>query len=81
MAWIITAIQHVQNLESGLGGRLDLKAGGGAKIVNGVVDLTSLNGDLTVRNAALNGRSYGNLTVSAATRLPLLALTATATST
>ncbi len=76
----LSAIQHVQNLESGLGGRLDLKADGGAKIVNGVVDLTSLNGRLTVRNAALNGRSYGDLTVSAATRLPLLALTATATS-
>ncbi len=54
-------IQHVQDLESGLGGRLDLKAAGGAKIVSGVVDLTSLNGQLTVRNAALNGHSYGDL--------------------
>ena len=65
--------------QSGLGGRLDLKAGGGAKIVNGVVDLTSLNGELTVRNAALDGRSYGNLTVTAATKLPLFTLAATAT--
>ena len=56
-----------------------MKANGGAKIVNGVVDLTSLNGELTVRNAALDGRSYGNLSVTAATRLPLLSLTATAT--
>ena len=73
------AIRHLQDFESGLGGRLDLKAAGGAKIVNGVVDLTSLNGDLTVRNAALDGRSYGNLTVTAATKLPVLTLAATAT--
>jgi translocation and assembly module TamB len=75
----LTAIRHLQDFESGLGGRLDLKAAGGAKVVNGVVDLTSLNGELTVRNAALDGRSYGNLTITAATKLPLLTLSATAT--
>jgi len=75
----LAAIKHLQDFESGLGGRLDLKAIGGAKIVDGVVDLTSLNGDLAVRNAALDGRSYGNLTVTAATKLPLLTLAATAT--
>jgi hypothetical protein len=42
----LAAIKHVQDFESGLGGRLDLKASGGAKIVNGAVDLTSLNGEL-----------------------------------
>jgi translocation and assembly module TamB len=75
----LTAIKRLQDFENGLGGRLDLKANGGAKIVNGVVDLTSLNGDLTVRNAALDGRTYGNLTVTASTKLPLLTLAATAT--
>jgi translocation and assembly module TamB len=75
----ISGIRHLQDFENGLGGRLDLKASGGAKIVNGVADLTSLNGELTVRNAALDGRSYGDLTVTAATRLPLLTLAATAT--
>jgi translocation and assembly module TamB len=75
----LTTIKHLQDFESGLGGRLDVKANGGAKIVNGVVDLTSLNGELTVRNAALDGRSYGNLTITAATKLPLLTLTAAAT--
>ncbi len=75
----LAAIKHLQDFETGLGGRLDLKASGGAKIVNGVVDLTSLNGDLTVRNAAFDGRSYGNLTVTAATKLPVLTLAATAT--
>ena len=75
----LAAIKHVQDLESGLGGRLDLKANGGAKIVDGVVDLTSLAGGLTVRKAAFDGRSYGDLRITAATRLPVLALTATAT--
>jgi translocation and assembly module TamB len=75
----LSAIKHVQDYETGLGGHLDLKAAGGAKIVNGMLDLTSLNGELTVRNAALDGRTYGNLSVTAATKLPLLTLTATAT--
>jgi translocation and assembly module TamB len=75
----ISAIKHLQDFKSGLGGRLELKAAGGAKIVNGVLDLTSLNGELSVRNAALDGRSYGNLTLTAATKLPLLTLAATAT--
>ena len=75
----LATIQHLQDIASGLGGRLNLKASGGAKIVDGVVDLTSLNGELTVRNAALDGHAYGNLTVTAATKLPLLTLAATAT--
>lgn len=75
----LAGIKHVQDIENGLGGRLDLKAAGGAKIVNGAVDLTSLNGDLGVRNAAFEGRTYGNLDIIATTRLPLLTLVASAT--
>jgi translocation and assembly module TamB len=75
----LAQIKRVQDFESGLGGRLDLKASGAAKIVNGLVDLTSLNGQLSVRNAMLDGRTYGNLDVTAATRLPVLTLAATAT--
>jgi translocation and assembly module TamB len=74
----LSGVKQLQDFEPGLGGRLDLKAAGSAKIVNSVVDLTSLNGELTVRNAALDGRSYGDLTVTAATKLPLLTLSATA---
>jgi translocation and assembly module TamB len=74
----LAAVKHLRDFENGLGGRLDLKASGGAKIVNGAVDLTSLNGELTVRNAALQGRSYGNLSITAATKLPLLTVDATA---
>jgi translocation and assembly module TamB len=72
-------LKRVQELESGLGGRLGLKANGAAKMVNGRVDLTSLNGQLTVRNAMLDGRSYGTLDITAATKLPVLTLTAVAT--
>ena len=75
----LAQLKRVQEFESGLGGRLDLKASGAAKIVDGRVDLTSLNGQLAVRNAMLDGHTYGNLDVTAATKLPVLTLSATAT--
>jgi translocation and assembly module TamB len=75
----LAQIKRVQELENGLGGRMDLKASGGAKIVDSRVDLTSLNGQLAVRNAMLGGHTYGNLEVTAATKLPMLTLNGTAT--
>jgi translocation and assembly module TamB len=74
----LAQFKRVQEFESGLGGRLDLKASGAAKIVKGQLDLTSLNGQLSVRNAMLDGRDYGNLNITAATKLPVLTLTAMA---
>jgi translocation and assembly module TamB len=74
----LAQLKRVQEFESGLGGRLDLKASGAAKIVNGLIDLTSFNGQLSVRNAILDGRTYGNLDITAATKLPVLTLTAMA---
>lgn len=71
-------IKHVQDVENSLGGHLDLTASGSAKVVNGRVDLTSLAGELAVRKAALHGHSYGNLTVTASTKLPILTIAATA---
>jgi translocation and assembly module TamB len=75
----LAQVKRVQELESGLGGRLDLKANGAAKIVKGMLDLTSFNGQLSVRNAMFDGRTYGNLEITAATKLPVLTLTAVAT--
>jgi len=75
----LAQVKRVQEFESGLGGRLDLKASGAAKIVNGLVDLTSFNGQLSVRNVMFDGRTYGNLDITAATKLPVLTLTAVAT--
>lgn len=74
----VAQVQHLHAFEQGLGGRLAVKASGGAKIVNGRVDLTSLNGELTVHNAVVNGRPYGDLSLAAATQLPLLTINATA---
>ncbi|HTW65107.1 MAG TPA: translocation/assembly module TamB domain-containing protein [Bryobacteraceae bacterium] len=74
----LTQIQHVQEFETGLRGRVELKANGAAKIVDGRIDLTSLSGHVAVRNAAIDGHSYGDLEVTAATRLPMLTLTAEA---
>lgn len=75
----LSAVKHLQDYESGLGGRLELTANGAAKLVSGRVDLTSLAGQITVRNAAFGGHSYGNLTIVAGTRLPMLTVAATAT--
>src|ERR1700730_11306592 len=72
----LAQIKHVQNFRSGLGGQVDLKASGTAKLVNGTVDLTSLNGQLYLRNAVFDGRPYGDLELTAGTRLPLLTLAA-----
>lgn len=72
----LAAINHVQNFRQGLAADMDLQGNGTAKVVNGVVTLTSLNGDLAVKNVFVDGRPYGNLELTASTRLPLLALSA-----
>ncbi|HYL34993.1 MAG TPA: translocation/assembly module TamB domain-containing protein [Bryobacteraceae bacterium] len=72
----LSQIKHVQDLRPDLGGDVDLKASGAAKMVKGVIDLTSLNGQLSLRNATVDGHPYGNLELTASTRLPMLALKA-----
>jgi translocation and assembly module TamB len=74
----LNQIQHVQSFRGGLAGQLDLKASGAAKVVNGVIDLTSLNGRLLLHNAAVDGRPYGDIELTASTRLPVLTLAAAA---
>ncbi|HLG97531.1 MAG TPA: translocation/assembly module TamB domain-containing protein [Bryobacteraceae bacterium] len=72
----LAQIKHVQDVRPGLGGNLELKASGTAKVVNGTIDLTSLTGDLALRNAVLDGQPYGNLEMTASTRLPILGVSA-----
>jgi translocation and assembly module TamB len=72
----VTAIHYVRRLREGLAGDLDIKGSATAKVVKGVVTLASLNGQLTLKNATLDGRPYGNLEMTANTRLPMLALAA-----
>src|SRR5260370_37195251 len=72
----LTEIQHVQEVRKGLAGELDLKASGTAKVVKGNISLASLNGQLSLKNAVVDGQPYGNLQLTATTRLPVLALTA-----
>src|SRR5258708_8245190 len=45
-------------------------------MVKGNITVTSLNGQLWLKNAVVDGQPYGNLQLTAATRLPVLALTA-----
>jgi len=72
----LAEIQHVQQFRAGIAGAVDLKASGTAKVVKNVVSLASLNGELSLKNAVLDGRPYGNLELTANTRLPVLSLAA-----
>ncbi|HYL74039.1 MAG TPA: translocation/assembly module TamB domain-containing protein [Bryobacteraceae bacterium] len=72
----LAQIKQVQDFRKGLGGELDLKATGTAKVVKGEFSLASLNGHFSLKNAVLDGRPYGNLELTAATRLPMLTLDA-----
>jgi len=70
----LTQIKHVRDFRPGLGGELEVKAAGTAKIVKGEPSLTSLNGQIALRNAVVDERNYGNVELTAATRLPVLTL-------
>lgn len=70
----LTQIKHLQDFRSGLGGEVEFKATGTAKVVNAEASLTSLNGQITVRNAIVDGRNYGSVELTASTRLPVLTL-------
>jgi translocation and assembly module TamB len=72
----LARIKHVRDFRDGLGGDLDIQGSGSAKVVKGVISLASLNGRLALKNATLDGRPYGNLEVTANTRLPVLGLAA-----
>jgi len=72
----VAQIKHIQEYRQGLGGEVDLKANGTAKVVKNAVSLTSLNGQLNLRNAVLDGRPYGNIQLTASTRLPVLRIDA-----
>jgi translocation and assembly module TamB len=72
----LAQINHVREYRQGLGGDVDLKVNGTAKVVKNAISLTSLNGQLNLRNAVLDGRPYGNIQLTASTRLPVLSIDA-----
>ena len=72
----LAQIKHVQDAEQKLGGDVDVKASGAAKVVGGAIDLTSLTGQASLRNAVLDGQPYGDLELTASTRLPILGVSA-----
>ena len=70
----LSQIKHVQDFRQGLGGEVEVKASGTAKIVKSEPTLASLNGQLSLRNAVVDGRNYGHVELTASTRLPVLTL-------
>ena len=71
----VAQIQHVKDLRPGLAGDLVVNASGTAKVVKGVLDLTSLNGRVAWQNAAIDSISYGSVDLTANTKLPVLSAT------
>ena len=72
----LAQIAHVRDFRAGLDGELSLKSNGAAKVVKNAISLTSLNGQVTLQNAVLDGRPYGNIQLTASTRLPVLSVDA-----
>lgn len=72
----IARIHYIRQLSEGLTGDVNLAASGTAKVVKGVITPASLNGHLGLKNAAVDGRAYGGLEVTASTKLPILSLNA-----
>ena len=70
--------KHVQDLYQGLTGEFEVKANGTANLAKGGVDLTMLTSQGAIRNVAMEGRPYGNLTFSANTNGSVLAARMTA---
>lgn len=73
---MLTQIQHIRDERPGLNGDVAFQAEGTAKVVNGVVDLTSLTAQTALHNAVLDGKPYGDLELNASTRLPILGVSA-----
>jgi translocation and assembly module TamB len=74
----LASLHHVQTFEKGLDGTVDLQAQGTARIVKGDFEPGVLTGHAELRNASLDGRPYGNLSLTANTTGSLLDVKANA---
>jgi len=63
----LNTIPAVQEFRKGAGGTVAATGKADARVANGTIQLTSLNGDARLTNLALAGRNYGDASVSAAT--------------
>ena len=72
----LAGIKHVQQWREGLDGDLVAKGSVTAKVVEGEVALSSLTGELAVKNVVVDGRTYGNVELTANTHLPVLGVAA-----
>ncbi len=66
----------IQKMHQGVGGKLDFKARGAARIHQGGMDLTSLTGELSFNNAIVDGVALGNIRLNADSKGDVLAIRA-----
>jgi translocation and assembly module TamB len=69
-------IAHVRDIGGALGGKAELNASGAGRVTKRHFDLQNLKGSLAIRDATVNGKPAGSLSLNASTSGGLLKVTA-----
>src|SRR5881409_1580108 len=72
-------VEAFANLHSGVEATVDAKAGGTARVLNGELALTSVNGEMRARDVTLDREPLGEISLTAQTRGVELGIRATGT--
>jgi translocation and assembly module TamB len=72
-------VESFANLHSGVEATVDAKAGGTARVLNGELALTSVNGEMRARDVTLDREPLGEISLTAQTRGVELGIRATGT--
>jgi translocation and assembly module TamB len=75
---VLSAIRNYASLQTGVDSKIDGKADGSARIVNGEVTLTAVNGDLRARSVTWDQQALGDVSITAKTQGADLAVHASA---
>src|SRR5207302_5805501 len=74
----ISRIETLKKLEPQLDAKVDAKAAGAARVLNGRLSLTSLNGEAAARGVTFSGETLGDVSLTAAMQGAELSLRGTA---
>jgi translocation and assembly module TamB len=64
---VLERVQHIEDFYKGFQGRVGFQANGSAQVVKGEFDLSGLTGQAGLRDVAIDGRPYGNASLTAST--------------
>jgi translocation and assembly module TamB len=75
---VLTSVKAYAALQTGVDSRIDGKATGTARLVNGELVLSTINGDAAARGVTWSGQTLGDVNITANTRAAELAVHASA---